>query len=136
MILFFILFSLPAQAGLLELDSLAITYEDFYTRSYDHLMPASESPNQRLSIDLNIDLFSIIGFDNRVHGATNESQFRTVGWQYSLYARITPMLELGLQHHSQHLLDTYPIEHFPLEDTWFIRFKLFEKQEPRKAVFE
>jgi len=67
---------------------------------------------------------------NRVHGEMDTSQFRLVGWEFELGARVGPV-EIYRGHHSQHILDAvHPWMRFPVQDTIGIRVHLLGGSSP------
>lgn len=78
----------------------------------------------RLTLRLNTDLFSGLFFDNRVHGTTDDTQYKWVGWNFQVGVRLMPEFSVQYEHHSQHMLDAGMGAHFPVEDsvgfTWSI----------------
>ena len=128
LLLFLLLLPLTANATdykILELDSLYVDYKNFAQSTRDPLFYAS-TKKESLSLNMNTNLIDFIYLDSRVHGETNYAKYELVGLEIRLGARITRSLEVGYQHHSQHLLDDrYPYMGFPVEDSFNVRLYLY-----------
>ena len=89
--------------------------------------------NGKLQVSFGIELWDTIFWYNRVHSASDPSQFRLVGWETELTViparaigwKWAEWLELFAAHHSQHVLDAeHPFMRFPVEDSFGCRIRL------------
>jgi hypothetical protein len=128
MFLLLSLLSGHARAGsLLEISDLSISFKNFLPYSRDPLVTSNGLPDrqmgQEVALNMNFDIARYFYLNNRVHSFTDEKkgggfgQFRTVGWEFTLGARLMSSLHVSYYHHSQHMLDySYPFEAYPLQD--------------------
>ena len=106
-----------AEFQLFELKEASVTYRSFQGGARDPLYTISPKVAE-VETRLNVDVLRYMFFDNKVHGGMDQDQFRVVGWNYKLGARIAPCLDVQYEHHSQHLLDSaYPYSRFPVENS-------------------
>jgi hypothetical protein len=126
---------------LVELNEVSIDYKDYFAGGYDPLITGNGIGDRGLGkgieLNVNTDVLSVFFFNNRVHTMTDEitsgngaGQFRTVGWQFQLGLRVSKMFPLDIyyEHHSQHLLDTPGVQHFPVNDSVGLKLTLFSKR--------
>ena len=74
-------------------------------------------PAHVMSLNADLNLLGPLFWENSIHGLATEEQFRLVGWKFFLGVHVAPFLDVGVFHHSQHILDANnPIGRFPLED--------------------
>ena len=145
--LVFLLISYPAKANdLFELDKVQIDYKSFANGGHDPMIQDSGLVNRQADkyIDLGLDMsfLYVFYFNNVVHGTsdtpitgTANGQFRTVGWQYELGVRVTDYLNVGMGHHSQHMLDYEGVNHFPVENWVGFSVKLFESKREKGKIW-
>ena len=142
----FLMSSAAFAEDLYELDRVEITYKSFKTGGHDPIIQDSGLQNRQadkeLGLNLNMSFLSVIYFNNYIHGTSDtpivgdgSGQFRVVGWQYEAGLRVTKFLDLGIGHHSQHLLDYAGPNHFPVENWVGIRVKLFESPREKGRIW-
>lgn len=83
-----------------------------------------ERPKESLALNMNISPASWFHWKNRIHATTTSAQYRHVGWQLGLFVQPLDWLEVGFEHHSQHLLDRQGEHHFPVEDQVMVKLYL------------
>jgi len=148
--LFLFVNSCNAQAGSIELQSVTLNYINYFKDGVDPLLSQNglpnKSPGQHLSLGINTNLFSYIYWDSLVHsgtdrnlnedGSTTPGQFRVVGLIMRLGISLTDQIQIGLFHHSQHLLDTtYAHGPWPRVDGLELRINLYQSRYSRPALF-
>ncbi len=121
--------------NLVQLKEVAVDYKDFVSGGYDPLINSNGLLGREMGTELNLtldtDVLSVFYFNNRIHGMTDElpgvgpGQFRTVGWQFQYGLRLSPALDIYYEHHSQHLLDTPGISHYPVNNSIGVKLILF-----------
>lgn len=134
----------PGQLHILELDRVTfdggriVDYRDLY---YPYTQPGGQPGlggdpeiwqyNLNLGWDVSLLRFGDYGlvFDNNVHAASTDNQYRAVGWQYRLGLMLGPKVELYWDHHSQHILDAAPDEShtFPLYNSYGVQIVLYQR---------
>lgn len=129
---------------LIELREASLSVRHFLPGAYDPLVNEIGVPNRELDkgIDLNLnsDFLKFFYFNNVVHTRTDRGtdgsggQFRTVGWNYHLGARVSPWLSVEYEHHSQHIMDATR-SRVPLEDSLGFKLFLFRDQRVGSAIF-
>lgn len=120
-------------ADVLELQEVDVTYKN-YIYARDPLF-FQGPPKDHLSLNVNTDVLKYMYWNTYVHGTSDDAQYRRVGLNMTLGARITSMFNVQYEHHSQHLLDsTYPHMKFPVEDSIGVKIKLFSK-EKKEGIF-
>lgn len=116
-----------------KLDDIYVDYKHFKDGSRD---PLFFNSHMKEELDLNLDttVASVGYFDSMVHSMTDQWQFHVVGLNMHAGLRLTPWLDVGLEHYSQHLLDTkYPYGPFPVYDALEVKF-YFYKRLPEGAL--
>lgn len=137
--LFFVL--IPAASAdfkLIEPDEVTINYRKYFDGGRDPIL-TQNLPGTKLGdtvqIILNTNVLKYAYWDNRVHGDTDNTQFRLVGWESKLGINILPYLSVEYYHHSQHVLDaSWHHGGFPVMDAFSINIKIIDKR-PRNSVF-
>lgn len=121
-----------------ELQDVYIDYRHETTVGYDPVLQALNDPNTTINnhLDLHIDLNVLRGlyWNNMVNTTSDQSQFKVIGWEYGLGARLFPCLELGYYHHSQHWLDSNDTQHFPLENAIQVKL-IFYNKDQKETLF-
>lgn len=133
LLLLTILFSLNTYADfkLYEVDKLSIVYKKYFDGGRDPFLTQNGMLNAKLGdsveIHFNTRLLRYLYWKNVVHGDTDESQFRRVGWQFQFGVNLHRFVSFGYFHHSQHMLDySYPHGGFPVMDAFKIEFKFID----------
>jgi len=114
-----------------------------YTRYFDGgrypLITNAGNPEGRLghelNLSLNLDIFKYGLWDSTVHSMTDQSQFRLVGLESRLGARITPNVEINYYHYSQHSLDYSFPWGFPVQDGVQLRLYFQKSADARRSLF-
>lgn len=120
-----------SRAQAFELDRLSIQYMH-YTRPprLPEIWP--HSARERVSLDLDVNVWRCFDWRNSVHGTSTSGQFIGVGWIFSVLCdlgRISSVpLSFGLYHHSQHYLDHLPPYGFPVEDAIIVEWRLYGRK--------
>lgn len=115
---------LPLTCYGVELRELSIVYERFYQPNF---IPElyGRTAKEAVAFNLNMDLAQwgpVTPFwHNRVHSLTDSGQYRLVGWEVFLGLAAWD-LELAYHHHSQHLLEALPPGHFPVRDSFYLKW--------------
>lgn len=131
-----LLISSSGQCDWLDLNSLSIDYVHYTPKGRSPLVTNNGLPDRELGdqmgINLELGVTPYFYWANRVHGTSDRdtvnggSQFRAVGWQLELGARVVPQVDIFYHHHSQHVLDyAYPAG-FPVEDGVGFRLRIVE----------
>jgi hypothetical protein len=142
-----ILLALQSEAAqLVKLEELSTTYIRMFPGGVDPLVTQNGLGNRsiggRLDLHVKTSLLSVIYWDSLIHSATDRyldtgrmGQFRSVGLRMRTGIRISPQFELGLHHHSQHVLDhKYSHGPFPREDGLEIRIQLYRAKDTPGAI--
>jgi hypothetical protein len=83
------------------------------------------------AVNFNLDLVKVgdwgIRWDNQVRGETTNSQYRAVGWQFETAFDMGQRFSLFWDHHSQHALDAYVGEKFPLRNVIGGRINFYKR---------
>lgn len=126
------------KADVITLDDVKIQYKSFFEGGSSPLITQNGLPNKTLGKELNLlmdsSVFDVFYFNNVVHSMTDEDittgtgQFRTVSWAFDFGLRVTPYLNMGFSHRSEHLLDAiYSQGRWPVQDAVMIELILFGK---------
>ena len=89
----------------------------------------------RLNLNVNTNLMVYGFWNNEIHSATDNSQFREVGYKTNLGIRLTDYLDVSFYHHSQHVLDSVSSFGYETEDGVQIDIYLFSKERKNKGIF-
>jgi len=131
-----ILASHSAQAQILELKKLDLSYKHYADSTRDPLFYDS-TPKESIDLRLNMDLADIFFWDNLVHSMTNNSQYYMIGWNFQFGIHVTDNLSIQYEHYSKHLLDDrYPYQKFPVEDSIGFTYTIFKSKTGRGALFQ
>lgn len=148
----FVLFlvSSLAHCETLEIEDLTIKYINYFPGGVDPLLTQNGLPNrtvgQDLQLSLSTSIYDHVYWDSIVHSGTDRifadngdtvpGQFRTVGLIMRLGLNLTDSTQLGLFHHSQHLLDTtYAHGPFPRLDGIELKINLYRSRYRPKGLF-
>lgn len=113
------------------LDKVDIEYFSYSSGSTDPLISydgVSKGLGNSLNLKLDTTILSYLYLNSRVLGESDNSQYRSIGLEMALGARLTSWLDLGYYHFSRHLLDT-PIAYgqaFERMDALAITIKLYD----------
>lgn len=119
-----------------ELRELSLTYHHFQSYStFPEL--GGRNADQGLNLGMNIDIAGPVFWDNTVHYMTSGNDSIYVGWNYRLGMRVFKHLDLGFEHFSQHMIGQPEIPpHFPLYDSIFVEWKVFEAGRKPSSIFQ
>lgn len=134
-----------SEFHLIELRDAYIDYHQFLPGGSDPLITQNGLPDRaldrELDLHLDVDFLKFGYFNNMVHSMTDQGadgsmgSFRVVGWNWRLGVRVTPFLDLWIDHYSQHLLDTtYAYGHFPLQDSVGFTVRFFDIDQSKSAL--
>jgi hypothetical protein len=113
-----------------EIRDLSVAFTKFLSDSNDLFMYPRQ-PIEGLALDMNIDICPHFYWNNHIHTTIDADQFRVVGWQTEIGVRLPYSVDLGFQHHSQHLLDDYSKTlPYPNSDGIVLRWHIYEKGTP------
>lgn len=123
-------------ADALKLQELSLQYNRLLPGNRI-LLIAPESGKEKLSLGLKTDVFKVLFADFNVAAYTSQSQYRSIGLQMDLGVRLTPWLQVGYYHQSQHVLDrpNALIQGFPVEDAVAVKLFLYRAGQSRPALF-
>ena len=118
-----ILYAVSSEA---KVDELSVEYQKFIApeRAYIAEMPG-ERPKEGLALNMNLSGWNRIVWQNQVHATTTNAQYRLVGWNFLLGIQLTDWAMVAFRHHSQHLLDKAGSSHFPVEDSLYLKLKIY-----------
>lgn len=93
---------------LVEMDKTYIDYMHF-TYAAEPFFQPYYTPTTRLDLHVDLKLLDdAMFFNNMVHTETDQTQFRSVGWNYRLGVHLGDSVDLYFEHYSIHLLDAIP----------------------------
>lgn len=129
----------------LELQEVSLHYKRFWDGGRDPLVTQNgldgRAMDKELNLDINVDILRYFYWNNTVHSMTDRTidggngQFRVIGWNYKLGARIFPSFHIQYEHFSQHLLDTtYAHGGFPVQDSVGFVLYIYSSSSP-KSIF-
>jgi hypothetical protein len=125
--------SSSGQADWLRVSDLSLDFTQFFSKGRAPLVTQNGLPDRELGQRVGITLEMNTGplyWGNRIEGYTDRDrvvgggQFRSVGWQFELGARVIPQVDLYYAHHSQHVLDHAYTPGYPVEDGVGFRLKI------------
>lgn len=121
---------------LIDLKELNVNYKRFVSDGRDPLIYPYVH-KEAINLDVNMDLFNVFYWDNRILSVTDDAQYRGVGLNVKLGLRITQSLSLQYEHLSQHVLDdkVQRMDKFPVEDSIGLVLKIYQAPGARKAAF-
>jgi hypothetical protein len=123
---------LANSSDAVELTDASIQYQKF---AIPNFQPYFDRPaRERLTLRLDSDVFPGVFFNNRIHGTTDETQYKWIGWNFQVGIRPISQLSLQFEHHSQHMLDSNMGAHFPVEDSLGLTLHLVVPKK-RSALF-
>lgn len=97
-----------SEGGLLKLTEASFSYTLFNpgTRWYPISQLPGRNPTSMLDVNINFRISPYTYFNNTIHTMSDQSQFRTIGWEYTAGVHLSNQVDLGIYHYSQHVLDT------------------------------
>ena len=96
-----------------------------FTGGHSFFLPENSRLKGGLNLGLDIDMIDeVLFFDNKIVSLHDQSQFRMIGWHFSIGARLTRSFDLYYRHFSGHALDARYEKPFPFEDSVGIRWNL------------
>lgn len=127
-----------ADFKVFNLNELSIDYKNYkmVNPNSRNMLIYPEHPKEAINVNVNIDLLKYCYWDSIIESLTTEAQYKSIGLQTRTGCRIFNSIELGVYHHSQHILDgksTY-MWRFPEEDAVQLKIYLY-KQEKRESIF-
>jgi hypothetical protein len=122
-----------------------LIHRKFFDGSRKPLIDDNGIPNRELDKELtlvwNIDLFrhyyfdnSIISFTDRFEDSGKTDQFRLIGWNFQVGAKLTGWFWIEYHHYSRHHLDQKAPGKFPVEDALGVRIYFYDR-DYKKGVF-
>ena len=121
-----------------ELKEVYIDYRHQTSVGYDPVLQLTGdnniSLNNKLDLHINSKLFEVFYWENMLNSTSDQGQFRVIGWEYALGVQVFPWLRAGWYHHSQHLLDKFNVQHFPLENAIQIQIWLYQNNKPLALI--
>jgi hypothetical protein len=119
---------------LLELRETSVNYKRFNKTNF---APLFEGPQkERITLTVNSDFMRYFFFNNRVHGTTTTAQYHLIGWNFQFGLRLSKYLDVLYEHHSQHVLDESPGQHFPVEDSVGFTLYLYRFDAPAPTLLQ
>ncbi len=125
------------------LDQAYINYKQYTPGGTSYLITDNGLPDRAMdkevALHLDTTFWSYCYWNNTVHAATDKGldgsgQFRVVGWNFQLGARVASWLDFQYEHHSQHILDWQGPMHFPVEDSIGVNIYLY-RTKSRESMF-
>jgi len=142
-----LLFSVPVQAfEIVQLKDVEVEYRKYRHGGYNPLINGyglqDKEADTYLGISLDTDFFHYFYFNNLVHGTSDRpmsyngyGQFRTIGWEYHIGLRVTEFLKVEYRHHSQHILDHYGNQPFPVDNSFGFKLTLYESKATHGVIW-
>lgn len=97
-----------AEWKVLEVDKLYVDTGQYLYASEPFLLP-NYKPEYKLDVNLNLLMFDgVMFFDNKIFSEMDNTQYRKVGWNYSIGIHFGPFFDAFFEHKSEHLLDATP----------------------------
>lgn len=127
-----------ADFKLVELNQVALDYRNYgmLNDKARNLLIYPEHPKEAINVIVNIDLLKFAYWNSTIESLTTPSQYKSIGLDTRLGLRVSNFLELGIWHHSQHVLDgtqSY-MSKFPSEDAVQVKLFLYRK-EKQDSIF-
>lgn len=128
------------SASAIDLKELSIDYKNFAWVNDKARNPLiyPEHPKEGINLNINTDIIDTVYWNSTVEAITTDAQYRSIGLETRLGIRISPTLEVGYYHHSQHLIDRphYYMDKFPSEDAIEIKIYIFGPKKRGDSVLE
>lgn len=121
-----------ARSGdMFETREVFMTVKNYTPNSHSPFMTDGSTLNKGLNLTIQTDFLKYLYSKNVVWSLADQHQFRWIGWNYNLGARILPFLEVEYEHFSKHILDKeYPYKNqgrFPVEDSVNVNFYFYRR---------
>ncbi len=128
-----------ASADILELDSLYIDYKNFaiINDKNRNMLTYPEPAKEGINLGVDTTLLGFVYFNSVVESLTTDAQYRSVGLDTRLGIRLSPFMEFGYYHHSQHVLDrphSY-VPKFLVEDALELKIYLYKARRNTNTLF-
>lgn len=128
-----------ASADLLALDSLYVDYKNYgiVNDKNRNLLTYPEPAKEGINLGLEASLLDVFYLRPIVEGTTTDAQYRGVGLDLRLGLRVSPSVEIGYYHHSQHLLDraSATLPRYPVEDAIELKIFLYRARQGANTLF-
>lgn len=120
----------------LRLSSLGVKYRSFISPGRDALIYPNEH-KEAIELNLNTDVLRFLYFDARVFGIVDQTQYRAVGLNTMVGARVTDWSRVEIEHLSEHILDGQHsfLPRFPVSDSFNILIDIYRTPAPRQSIF-
>jgi hypothetical protein len=120
-----------SEFHVVELNQLALDYKNYgmLNDKARNMLIYPEHPKESINIILNMDILKCGYWNSTIESMTTGSQYRAIGLETRLGFRPLQSLELGIYHHSQHVIDrphAY-MDKFASEDAVELKLYLFNK---------
>lgn len=127
-------FANASDFKVMELQELSIDYKNFSmlnANNYNSLL-YPEKAKESLNVNINTNFLNYAYWDSTIESMTTDKQYRSIGLETRVGVRIHSYVDLGLYHHSEHLIDRPHdfMSHFPVVDAIELKLYLFRKQKP------
>lgn len=122
---------------LLKLDELSVDYRNYalVNDKARNLLTYPEHPKEALRLNINSSLARVIGWNSTVESYTTGAQYKSVGLETALFVRLSPSLEAGYYHRSQHVLDgKHPYMKFAVEDALTLKLYFYRVDKPTNTL--
>lgn len=117
------------------LDEVSINYKNFIGETRHPLFLHSKQ-KEEVNLNLNTTFVNVFYFNNTIHSQTDSSQYKVVGWNLFLGARVFRSLDLQVEHFSKHLLDeSYSVMRFPVENSVGFTWYLYRNDKQKESIF-
>lgn len=126
---------LASEVDGFKLDEVSINYKRFIGETRHPLFLHSKQ-KEEVNLNLNTTVLNVFYFNNTVHSQTDSSQYKVVGWNLFLGARVFRSLDLQVEHFSKHLLDeSYSVMRFPVENSIGFKWYLYRNDKQKESIF-
>jgi hypothetical protein len=123
----------------IQLDELSIDYRDYalVNDKARNLLIYPESPKEGINLNINTTFVSYVYWNSTIESLTTSSQYRGIGLQSSLGIRLNNYIDVGMWHHSQHVLDRVSgdMPNFAEEDAIQLKVYLYRKDKGKDSIF-
>ena len=125
-------FACAGEFKLMEFQELSIDYKNFALlnkNNYDSLL-YPEAAKESLNVNIKTNFLNYAYWDSTIESMTTDKQYRSIGLETRVGLRLHSTIDLGLYHHSEHLIDRAHsfMSHFPVLDAIEFKLYLFRKQ--------
>lgn len=122
---------------LLQLDELSVDYRNFAVLNDKarNLLTYPESPKEGVNLNLNSSIAKVVYWNSTIEAMTTGAQYKSIGLLMGLGVRISPYVEVGYLHHSQHVLDgRHPYMKYPVEDSLTLKLYFYRVDKPNNTL--